>query len=195
MRRAGRRRQAHAAGPARAERAGAGADRRGSVLDSRGRTNPNEPVPQDSLQLDIVRSIAQIEAENNPTLEGGFVYRGRFGTAGLSQLNEVALPFDLAFAPFWTGKMTVSMSPVWLDAGTVGGSSLPLFGANQLLAANTLPMVTPGDQSAFGALGSIAYAYGDFSGKIGESAWGFPVVNWIGNVAYNPKGWSSTAIS
>ncbi|HEY1798108.1 MAG TPA: cellulose synthase subunit BcsC-related outer membrane protein [Stellaceae bacterium] len=149
--------------------------------------NPNAPQQQDSLQLDIEQSINQIESENNPTLEGGFVYRGRFGTSGLSQLNELAAPFDLTFAPWWTGKMTVSMSPVWLDSGDVGGSSLPLFGANQTLVANGFSSVVPGEQGAFGALGSIAYAYGDFSGKIGESAWGFPVVNWIGNVAYNPK--------
>jgi tetratricopeptide (TPR) repeat protein len=150
--------------------------------------NPeNGPQPQDSLQLDIERSINEIESENNPTLEGAFVYRGRFGTAGLSQLNEIAAPFDGTFSPWLTGKMTVSMSPVWLDAGAVGSSSLPLFGANQILAANGLAMVTPSEQSAFGALGSVAYEYGQFSGKIGESAWGFPVTNLIGDVAYNPK--------
>ena len=153
--------------------------------------NPNNgtgPAPaQDSLQLDIERSISQIEAENSPTLEGGFVYRGRFGTAGLSQLNEVAAPIDGTFSPWMTGRMTVSVAPVWLDSGSVGGSSLPLFGANQILSANGLGMVTPSEQSAFGVLGSLAYAYGPFSGKIGESAWGFPVTNITGDVAYNPK--------
>src|SRR5581483_8218496 len=127
------------------------------------------------------------ESENSPTLEGGLVYRGRFGTAGLGQLNEIAAPVDGTFSPWMTGKMTVSVSPVWLDAGQVGSSSLSQFGANQTLSVLGLNMVTPGEQSAFGALGSLAYAYGDFSGKIGESAWGFPVTNLIGNVAYNPK--------
>lgn len=153
--------------------------------------NPNAgngPAPaQDSLQLDIERSIAQIESEASPTLEGGFVYRGRFGTAGTSQLNEIAAPIDGTFSPWMTGKMTVSIAPVWLDAGPVGSSSLAQFGANETLSVAGFPMVTPGDQSAFGALGSVAYAYGPFSGKIGESAWGFPVTNLIGNVAYNPK--------
>jgi tetratricopeptide (TPR) repeat protein len=153
--------------------------------------NPNAgngpAPPQDSLQLDIERSIAQIEAENSPTLEGGFVYRGRFGTTGTSQLNEIAAPVDGTFSPWMTGKMTVSVAPVWLDSGAVGSSSLAQFGANETLSVASLPMVTPSDQSAFGALGSLAYAYGPFSGKIGESAWGFPVTNLIGNVAYSPK--------
>jgi hypothetical protein len=149
---------------------------------------PTPPTPpQDSLQLDIERSIAQIESESNPTLEGGIVYRGRFGTAGTSQLNEVAMPVDGTFSPWMTGKMTVSVAPVWLDAGAVGSSALSSFGANQILNVGGLGMVTPSEQSAFGALGSVAYAYGPFSGKIGESAWGFPVTNLIGNVAYNPK--------
>ncbi len=150
--------------------------------------NANGPVPpQDSLQLDIERSITQIEAESSPVLEGGFVYRGRFGTAGLSQMNELAAPVDGTFSPWMTGKMTVSVSPVWLDSGAVGAASLPLFGANQLISVAGATPVTPREQSAFGALASLAYAYGPFSGKIGESAWGFPVTNITGDVAYNPK--------
>lgn len=150
--------------------------------------NANGPVPpQDSLQLDIERSITQIEAESSPVLEGGFVYRGRFGTAGLSQMNELASPVDGTFSPWMTGKMTLSVSPVWLDSGSVGASSLPLFGANQLISVAGATPVTPREQSAFGALASLAYAYGPYSAKIGESAWGFPVTNLTGDVAYNPK--------
>ncbi|HEX3881726.1 MAG TPA: cellulose synthase subunit BcsC-related outer membrane protein [Stellaceae bacterium] len=149
--------------------------------------NADAVQPQDSLQLDIERSMAQIESENSPMVEGAFVYRGRIGTAGISQLNEIAAPVDGTFSPWMTGKMTVSVSPLWLDAGQLGSSSLAQFGANQYLSIVGSSMVTPAEQSAFGVLGSLGYAYGPFSAKIGESAWGFPVTNWIGDVAYQPR--------
>ena len=129
-------------------------------------SSDNGPVPaQDSLQLDIERSMAQIESESSPMVEGGIVYRGREGTDGLSSLSEIGLPMEGSFSPWLTGTMTVNVTPLWLDAGSLSTSSLPQFGANQLLAANSLTQISPGEQSAFGVLTSLGYAYGPLAAR------------------------------
>ncbi len=142
---------------------------------------------QDSLQLDIERSMAQIEAETSPMLEAGAIYRFREGQSGLSALNEVGVPIVGRYSPGLLGNLELAVSPVWLSAGSVSTGSLPQFGANELLAAHNLSGVSPGDQSAVGVLTSLGYSFGPFSGRIGDSAWGFPVNNIIGDIAYQPK--------
>ena len=146
------------------------------------------PVPvQDSLELDIDRSMAEIEQESAPQLTAGIIYRGREGQNGTSALNEVGIPIQGRFAPFLTGTMRIAVTPVFIDAGTLAGNSLSTFGPNALLLANGLPGVQPSEQSAGGFITTASYSFGPLSGKIGAAGLGFPVTNLIGNLAYEPK--------
>lgn len=146
------------------------------------------PTPmQDSLQLNIERSMAQIEAETAPKLEAGFVYRGRPGQSGLSQLDEVGIPIEARYSPWFTGTITASLKPVYLTAGSVGTSSLSLYGVNQFLGLAGQAQLPSGEQDAGGLIASLGYSFGDFSARIGEVAAGFPVTNITGNVAWQPK--------
>jgi hypothetical protein len=142
---------------------------------------------EDSLRLEIARSMAQIEAETAPRLVAGLVYRGRPGQAGLSQLDEIGIPIEARYSPWLTGAITVSLKPVYLTAGSVNAANLPLFGVNQFLSAAGQPQISPGQQDAGGLIASIGYGYRDFSAQIGEVAGGFPVTNITGNIAYQPK--------
>jgi hypothetical protein len=144
--------------------------------------------PSDTLETDITRSLAVIEAQSNPTLIAGLAYRGQSGDDGLNRLNEVGLPIEGSFSPWYTGTARLSILPVWINAdGSVASNELGLFGANPILAAHGVALAPSGNESYAGVGILGGYAYGDFTGQIGTSPLGFPVTNLIGNAAYAPK--------
>jgi len=147
---------------------------------------PAQPM-QDSLQLDIERSIQAISAESAPSVRAGLVYRTRPGQSGLSQLDEVGIPIEGRYSPGLTGTIKATINPLYLAAGSIGSANLTQFGANELLSAKGLALVGPGDQNAGGVIGKLGYSFGPYSAEIGESAIGFPVTNFIGSVAYQPR--------
>jgi hypothetical protein len=148
--------------------------------------------PSDTLEIDIDRSLAQIEAQTNPTLIAGFGFRYHDGTSGLNQLTEFGTPIQASFSPWYTGTLQLAVLPVYLDAGSLSSSNLGLFGANPLLAAAGVPLASAGSQSPSGVGLLAGYTYGDFSGQFGTSPLGFPVTNLVGSAAYAPKFWDNT---
>lgn len=145
------------------------------------------PVPQDSLELDIERSMAAIAAESGPTLQGGFAFRARSGEDGLSRLTEIGVPIEGTFSPFYTGTVRLQAVPTYLTAGTADSNALLRFGQIPLLGLNpgaTLASVPqPGGETAGGVALNVAYAYQMFSGEIGTTPLGFPVENLVGRLA------------
>lgn len=145
------------------------------------------PAPQDSLELDIQRSMAAIAAESNPMMQGGISFRWRDGEQGLSQLTQVGVPIEGSFSPFYTGTLRMSAIPTYLTAGTPSANALPRFGTDPLLLATVGPnAVLPSakDQTAGGVGLSAGYSYRNFSGEIGSTPLGFPVENVIGRLAF-----------
>ena len=145
------------------------------------------PTPQDSLELDIQRSMAAIEAETNPMLQAGAAFRWRDGEQGLSRLTQIGVPIEGSFSPFYTGTLRLSAIPTYLTAGTPSTNALPRFGSDPLVLARLGPnAVLPGgsDQTAGGVALSAAYNYRNFGGEIGTTPLGFPVENIIGRLAF-----------
>ena len=148
--------------------------------------------PDDTLEMDIDRSLAQIQAESNPTLIAGLGLRAHGGNDGLDRLTEIGMAIEGSFSPWLTGTARLTILPVYLDSGTVNSGALPQFGANPLLAANGSALIGSGAQNA-GGVGILGgYSYLDFSTQVGTSPLGFPVTNLVGNVAYAPKFFSNT---
>jgi hypothetical protein len=148
--------------------------------------------PDDTLEMDIDRSLAQIQAESNPTLIAGLGLRAHGGNDGLDRLTEIGMAIEGSFSPWLTGTARLTVLPVYLDAGTVSSGALGQFGANPLLAANGSALIGSGAQNA-GGVGILGgYSYLDFSAQVGTSPLGFPVTNLVGNVAYAPKFFSNT---
>jgi hypothetical protein len=143
--------------------------------------------PDDTLEMYIDRNLQQLEAQANPTLIAGFGFLSHTGTEGTEHLTEIGGPVQLSFSPWYTGTATLAVLPVYIDAGSLSSSDLNTFGINPLLSAAGLSQISPGGQNATGVglLGS--YTWGDFSGQFGTSPLGFPVTNYVGNVAYMPK--------
>ena len=148
--------------------------------------------PSDTLEMDIDRNLIQLQAQANPMLIAGAGFRWHDGTSGLSQLTEFGGFFQGSFSPWYTGTATFAVLPVYVDAGSIGSTSLGQFGANPVLAAAGLPLASAGGQNA-GGVGLLGgYSWGDFAGQFGTSPLGFPVTNLVGNVSYTPKFFDNT---
>jgi len=149
------------------------------------------PAPQDSLDVDIQRSMAAIQAENNPTVQGGLSFRARSGEEGLSRLTEVGVPVEGSFSPFYAGTVRLAATPTFLTAGTPSASSLRRFGSDPLILAGFGPagvLPAAGNQSTGGVGLSAGYSYRNFSGEVGTTPLGFPVENIIGRLAFSWPG-------
>jgi cellulose synthase operon protein C len=162
---------------------------------------PAAPVPQDSLESDIDRSMAAIAAEAGPTMQGGLAFRARAGEAGLSQLTEIGVPIEGTFSPFYTGTVRLQAIPTFLDAGKPALTAVTRFGNEPVLGLNpnnnfgNIPL--PGSQTANGVSLNLAYAYQFFEGEIGTTPLGFRVENLVGRLAlvWPPPAPVTTALS
>ena len=141
----------------------------------------------DTLETYIDRDLQQLEAQSNPTLIAGLGYREHNGSTGLQSLQEIGATDQFSFSPWYTGTATITVLPIYIDAGTPANGNLGNFGANPILRAVGLTSAGAGDQNASGVglLGS--YSWNDFSGQFGTTPLGFPVTNFVGDVAYVPK--------
>jgi hypothetical protein len=143
--------------------------------------------PSDTLEVYIERDLENLERQANPTLIAGLGYRTHTGAEGLGRLDEFGGTAQLSFSPWYTGTASIAVMPVHLEAGTPANGNLALFGANPIRIVNGIASANAVDQNAFGVGLLGTYTYGDFSGQFGTTPLGFPVVNFIGDVAYAPK--------
>jgi hypothetical protein len=144
--------------------------------------------PTDTLEMDIERDITQLEAQTNPMLIAGVGFRAHTGDPGLNRLDEIGVPIQGSFSPWYTGTATIAVIPVYLDAGgSVGKGDLPVYGTNPLVSAAGHTPLSGGAPTA-GGVGLLGgYSWQDFSGQFGTTPLGFPVTNLVGDVAYQPK--------
>jgi hypothetical protein len=143
--------------------------------------------PTDTLEMDIERDLAKLEQTINPTLTVGLGYRTHSGTTGTSSFNEVGVPIEASFSPWYTGMMRIDVVPVYVDAGTPANINLGRFGANPLTYLSAAGPVQAGGQNATGVGIQGSYTWTDFSAQVGTTPLGFPITNIIGDVAYTPK--------
>jgi hypothetical protein len=144
------------------------------------------PVPRDSLELDIQRSMNAIVAESAPTIQGGLSLRWRSGEDGLSRLTEVSVPIEGTFSPMFTGTARLQAIPTFLTAGSPSSGSWLRFGYEPALAlpgSGATALISPGNQDASGVSLNAAYSYKMFSGEVGTTPLGFPVQNLVGRLA------------
>jgi len=148
-------------------------------------TSPATGAPSGTLNTDIDRSLAEIEAQSAPIAAAGPILRIRAGNPGLDKLINVQGPIETSFSPWYTGRAYFGVTPTFLRAGTPSSSGVSQFGTNPLLAVefpgSTLP--SPGDQQANGVGLYGGYSYKFVSAAIGTSPIGFPVRNLLGDIA------------
>jgi hypothetical protein len=143
--------------------------------------------PSDTLEVYIERDLENLEMQANPSLIAGFGYRTHSGTEGLGRLDEIGGSAQFSFSPWYTGTASIAVMPAYLDAGKPANGNLVNFGANPIRIVNGIASANAREQDAFGVGLLGTYSYADFTGQFGTTPLGFPVVNFIGDVAYAPK--------
>lgn len=143
--------------------------------------------PSDTLEVYIERDLENLEMQSNPSLIAGFGYRTHSGTEGLGRLDEIGGSAQFSFSPWYTGTASIAVMPAYLDAGKPANGNLVNFGANPIRIVNGIASANAREQDAFGVGLLGTYSYADFTGQFGTTPLGFPVVNFIGDVAYAPK--------
>jgi tetratricopeptide (TPR) repeat protein len=133
---------------------------------------------------EVLREIAELNAKRSAYASFGFAVRSRDGVAGLDRLNDLELPVEMSVAGVNAGRFKLRAVPVFLDAGTVSGQAVPLFGAMGLVDdAESYSF----DQNESGIALGAAYQIADFQADFGSSPLGFPVENLVGGINWRPS--------
>ncbi len=151
------------------------------VLRSRDYAKDEPPIPMSETDQ-ILTEIAQIQARRAPWAGGGVSFRNRDGVMGLDQLDDFELPVEISLPGSDAGRMNIRLVPVFLDAGSVKGPQLPIFGT--LAFADTTGLSF--DQNDAGIAIGASYQIGNLTADIGSTPIGFEVGTVVGGVRWNP---------
>lgn len=147
----------------------------------------------DPMIADLNTRIETIKTAIAPYVSGAMALEFRSGDAGTSELANVGVPIEASFSPGGVGRITLTATPTYLDAGTLGTSiyDQEQFGTavfNQTLktfAGITIP--EPGTQTATGVGLSLAYKQKWLSADIGTTPLGFEISNVVGGIEIAPQ--------
>lgn len=132
---------------------------------------------------EVLREIADINAKRTTYASFGLGIRSRDGQPGLDRLTDLETPIEFSVAGVQAGRFKLRAVPVFLDAGTVAGTQLPLFGAMALVEDTGYSF----DQSESGIAVGAAYQVGDLKLDFGSTPLGFPVETLVGGINWRPK--------
>lgn len=153
---------------------------RPSFAIQRGASQPDAPG------YALLREIADLRARRSNWASMGLSLRSRDGVAGLDELTNIEMPIEVSFAGERAGRISLRLVPVFLDAGTVSGAQLPLFGSLALVDPDLLAGRSFG-QSESGIAVGAAYQAGTFRADIGSSPLGFPIETIVGGLNWQPS--------
>jgi cellulose synthase operon protein C len=152
------------------------------VLRSRDYAYEQPPLPSSETDQ-ILKEIADITEKRSSWAGVGIGLRNRDGLNGLDQLDDIEMPIEVSLAAMDAGRMNLRIVPVFLDAGTVSGAQLPLFGT--LAFADTAGLSY--DQNDDGIALGAAYEVGKLTVDVGTSPLGFAVTNLVGGIRWAPR--------
>ncbi|MEL6386496.1 MAG: cellulose synthase subunit BcsC-related outer membrane protein [Pseudomonadota bacterium] len=137
-------------------------------------------VQDDALDSDIAR----LEREVRPATSERFALRWREGEAGFSALTELSLPVDFA-TTLGDGRLTATVQPVFLTAGSAAEDSGTLRRAGSLAAVAPSARSDMLDSSAGGVGMNVAYDLGGLHADIGTTPLGFETSNVVGGLSFS----------
>ncbi|WCT73312.1 cellulose synthase subunit BcsC-related outer membrane protein [Sphingomonas naphthae] len=140
----------------------------------------------------INAEIASLSVDNGPRVEGGMGVRYRDGDVGLGRLTEASgrIAASTGLGP---GRVELSASPVYVDAGRPTGTALARFGTNPLPAAEAVAgnftPVYPGapSQHDSGVAVRLAYDTGSLQLDGGTTPIGFGKTEIQGGARFAPR--------
>jgi tetratricopeptide (TPR) repeat protein len=134
---------------------------------------------------EVLREIADINAKRTAWASFGLGVRSRDGQSGLDRLTDIETPVEFSVAGVNAGRFRLRAVPVFLDAGSLSGQQVPLFGQAALAAEIPDGYSRAQDESGV-AIGAV-YSIADFTADIGSSPLGFPVETLVGGLNWRPS--------
>ncbi|MBX5452528.1 MAG: BCSC C-terminal domain-containing protein [Acidobacteriia bacterium] len=142
-------------------------------------------IGNDPILSEIDQQIVQLEQEVAPKAQTGFGVYQRSGTPGLDQLVELMTPVEATFSPGGVGHLKLTVTPTYLDAGTISSNNLDRFGTLALFAGSPATP-NPGLVQASGIGAGIRYDWRWLEADVGATPVGFRIVNPIGGIELSP---------
>ena len=137
----------------------------------------------DPMIADLDSRIETIKMQIAPYVSGTTTLQLRSGSAGTSQLATFGVPLEASFSPAGVGRMTLTATPTYLDAGTVGSSVYDQENFNSAVLGGP----AGGNQTATGVGLGLAYKTDWLSADIGTTPLGFRITNAVGGVEIAPS--------
>jgi tetratricopeptide (TPR) repeat protein len=145
--------------------------------------------PQDgSPSLEEMRNeLSDLRAQRSPEVRGGLFVSSNNAAPGTGQLTNVQQPLE-AVLPVDNGKLSIRVTPVELEGGTLGTDvySASQFGGGPAATRSQLAgkVAAPGKQSAYGVGLGLGYETGNWMADIGTTPLGFKYTNVVGGVTF-----------
>ncbi|WP_322028834.1 cellulose biosynthesis protein BcsC [Paraburkholderia sp. J76] len=146
-------------------------------------------APQEgAVSLDDMRNeLDDIRSERSPEIRGGLFVTSNNSAGGTSQLTNVQQPLE-ALMPVGNGKLSLRVTPVELDGGTLGTDvySSSQFGGGPVAAQaqKNGTVAAPGAQSAHGVGLGLGYETRRWAFDIGTTPLGFQYTDVVGGVSF-----------
>lgn len=96
---------------------------------------------EDSTLRQVDRLLDEVQGREASWAQGNVSVRGRDGENGLSKLTEAKAPLTLSGVPFDTSRLSFTVTPVTLNAGTPTGTTSNRFGTGALERAEVAKKV------------------------------------------------------
>jgi Tfp pilus assembly protein PilF len=136
-------------------------------------------VPASPAQDSLEDKLAGLENRNSPFLNAGTTVQGRSGQAGFDRLLIEEANFEASTTIADQLRISLLAKPTFLDGGTAD--------KNSTVSLGTAPVgSTFKTQTASGVAGEAQLSTQDFGVRLGSSANGFLVRNFIGGVRWQP---------
>jgi hypothetical protein len=156
------------------------------------------PVPQDAVAAsepqdgspsleDMRNELSDIRAQRSPEVKGGLFVSSNNAAPGIGQLTSIQQPLE-GVLPVGNGKLSIRMTPVELEGGTLGTDvySASQFGGGPAAARSQFAgkVAAPDKQSAYGVGLGLGYEVGNWMADIGTTPLGFKYTNVVGGVTF-----------
>lgn len=148
---------------------------------------PASPLAAMAAETDPRSRIERLESVTSGWVGGQIAIRSRDGESGLSRLTNIETPMAWYSRETDFGQMSVTITPVYLDAGVASGERRLRQGTNALIMGGDTPVTDDASGVAFG----LGYRLGHFHADVGVTPLGFEEDRLVGGVgwALSPGNW------
>lgn len=119
---------------------------------------PTAVARRSATEQQIDTMLDRLRDKTATWVQGDLSVRGRDGESGLSQLTEAKAPMTFSFVPFETSRLSLTATPVSLNAGNPSGTGNTRFGQGALAQAQYAKEDAEGYASTLGISGDTLSA-------------------------------------